>query len=135
MQNNSVVVLYNYSKMEEQQTVKNISKTLGIPKYTISNFCNQGLIPHVRRNSKGFRVLEPWQVDLLQILLGMKQAGFAHKEIRQYSRLFRQGKQTEKERLAMLTTRKHQLRQEISERQKAIDFIERQEEIAQNGSE
>ena len=59
----------------------------------------------------------------------MKQSGFASREIRQYSRLYRQGDTTIAERTALLTTRKRQLWQEITDRQKAIDFIERQEEI------
>ena len=72
--------------------------------------------------------MSPAQVDLLEIFLQMRQAGFRPKELRQYSRLYRQGSSTGAKRLAMLTTRKHQLRQEILDRQKAVDFIERQEE-------
>lgn len=62
----------------------------------------------------------------------MKQAGFTTAEIRQYSRLYRHGDSTLPERTAILTTRKRQLWQEITERQKAIDFIERQEELSQS---
>ncbi len=112
-----------------QLTIKDASESLGVPKYSITNLCNQGLIPHVRRDQRHRRILEPWQVDLVQVLLGMKQAGFRPKDIRQYSRLYRQGPSTEAERLAMLTTRKRQLWHEIETRQKAIDFIERQEEV------
>lgn len=114
--------------MEEKYTTKEASVILGTPKHTVNNFCRQGLIPHVRRDSNGYRVLEPWQIDLLKVLLSMKRAGFTHKELRRYSRLFRQGKHTAAERLAMLTTRKRQLWHEIEARQKAIDFIERQED-------
>lgn len=109
-------------------SVKEVSEALGVPKYTVSRLCNQGLVPHVRRNEHGRRILEPWQVDLIAILLNMKQAGFRSRDIRRYVQLFRQGKHTEAERLAMLTTRKRQLWHEIEVRQKAIDFIERQEE-------
>lgn len=112
-------------------TTQETAKTLNVSTQSIRRLCNQGLIPHVRRDQHRRRVLESWQVDLIAIILGMKQAGFRPKEIRQYARLFRQGRQTESERLAMLTTRKRQLWHEIEARQKAIDFIERQEEIAQ----
>ena len=75
------------------------------------------------------------RVDLIAILIKMRSAGFSTKELRQYSRLYRQGDSTADERLAMLTTRKRQLWQEIKERQESIDFIERQEELAGQKSE
>lgn len=112
------------------QTTAEAAQSLSTTTQTIRRLCNQGLIPHVRRDQRHRRILEPWQVDLAQVLLGMKQAGFRSKEIRQYSRLYRQGPSSEAERLAMLTTRKRQLWHEIEARQKAIDFIERQEELA-----
>lgn len=117
------------NKMTEHITVAQASEILHVKYSTVRSFLDRGLVPHVRRDAKKNRILEPWQVDLLQILISMKQAGFSSKELRRYSRLFRQGRQTQAERLAMLTTRKHQLWQEIEVRQKAINFIERQEEL------
>ena len=111
-------------------SINEAAKMLGVKGTSIRYYLNNGLVPHVRRARNGYRVLEMWQIDLLQILLNMKQAGFGTKQIRHYASLFREGKQTEAARLAMLTTRKHQLWQEIEQRQKAIAFIERQEEIA-----
>lgn len=115
---------------EQRFTIKEVCRQLNVPRHTVSHFCERGFIPHVRRNRKGFRVLEPWQIDLLNILIKMKQAGFDAKQLRQYSRLYRQGEATARERLAILITRKHQLQNEIKERQAAIDFIEREEELA-----
>ncbi len=117
--------------METKRTysIREAADSLNSTVATIRHFCNQGLIPHVYRDQHHRRILEAHQVELARILLGMKQAGFRPKEIRQYSRLYRHGASTEAERLAMLTTRKRQLWHEIEARQKAIDFIERQEEI------
>ena len=109
-------------------SLKEASEQLSVPLAKVRHLCNSGLIPGVRRNAYGHRLLSPAQVDLLEIFLQMRQAGFRPKELRQYSRLNRQGSSTGAKRLAMLTTRKHQLRQEILDRQKAVDFIERQEE-------
>lgn len=122
--------------MEEKLPIDAVARKFNITAVTVRRLCNQGLIPHVKRDRNGRRILDSWQVDLIAVLLGMKQAGFRPKEIRQYARLFRQGKQTAVERLAMLTTRKRQLWHEIEARQKAIDFIERQEEsFAQENSQ
>ncbi len=116
-------------------TTADISKQLGVPKHIITYLCNRGLVQHIKRTRLGYRTFTHEQVDLIAILIKMRSAGFSTKELRQYSRLYRQGDSTADERLAMLTTRKRQLWQEIKERQESIDFIERQEELAGQKSE
>lgn len=117
--------------MEQEDTflLPTAAKKLGVRPHVLRHFCNKGLIPGVRRNRRGYRVLNEAQLDLAQILIEMKRAGFTTTELRQYSKLSRQGDSTLAERTAILTTRKRQLWQEITERQRAIDFIERQEEL------
>ena len=116
-------------------TTADISKQLGVPKHIITYLCNRGLVQHIKRTRLGYRTFNQEQVDLIAILIKMRSAGFSTKELRQYSRLYRQGDSTADERLAMLTTRKRQLWQEIKERQESIDVIERQEELAGQKSE
>lgn len=116
----------------QTKTILEVANLLQIPRNTVRNFCNRGLVPHVRRDAKHQRIFEPWQVDLLGILINMRQAGFRSRELKRYSALYRQGSKTSAERLAMLTTRKRQLWQEIADRQAAIDFIERWEETHQS---
>ncbi len=113
----------------ETYTTTEICNDLNVSRHVITRMCRRGLIPHIKHTRLGYRVFNQEQVDLIAILLKMRSAGFTPAELRQYSRLYRQGESTAEDRLAMLTTRKHQLWQEIKERQKAIDFIERQEEL------
>lgn len=114
---------------EDLITTIEASKKLETSARIIRHFCDSGYILHVRRNRKYQRVLTPAQFELLATLVKMKQSGFKKAEIKRYAKLARQGRDTENERLAILTTHKHQLQQEIKDRQAAIDFIERQEEL------
>ncbi len=111
-------------------SVSDASKKLKASSRTVRYFCDAGYIPHVKRNRRYQRLLTPAQFELLTILVKMKQAGFRKSEIKRYAKLARQGHSTAAQCLAVLTTRKHQLWQEIKARQAAIDFIERQEELA-----
>ncbi len=117
---------------EDLITTSEASKKLETSARTIRHFCDSGYIPHIKRNRKYQRVLTPEQFELLAILVKMKQSGVKKPEIKRYTKLARQGSTTEHERLAILTTQKHQLQQEIKDRQVAIDFIERQEELSAN---
>ena len=128
-------ITYNDNMTLETYTTADVCKQLGVPRYTVTNLYKRGLIPHVKHNRFGRRTFTHEQVDLIAILIKMRSAGFSTKELRQYSRLYRQGDSTADERLAMLITRKRQLWQEIKERQESIDFIERQEELAGQKSE
>jgi len=113
----------------ETYTITDICQQLNASRYKIGYLCKRGLVPHIKHNRLGRRVFNQEQVDLIAILLKMRAAGFTTAELRQYSRLYREGEATAERRLAMLTTRKRQLWQEIKERQDSIDFIERQEEL------
>lgn len=118
---------------QEQLIIANsMAEELGVSTRTLRHFCDSGYIPHIKRNHKYQRILTQEQFKLLTILVRMRQTGFSKAEIKRYAKLARLGKATEPERLAILTTKKHQLQQEIKDRQTAIDFIERQEEIYQD---
>lgn len=105
------------------------AEKLGVKTHVLRYLCNKGLIPGVRRDRRGYRVLDQAQLELAKVLIDMKRAGFAANDLRRYSRLCRQGDATQTERTAILTTRKRQIWREITELQHAIDFIERQEEL------
>lgn len=109
-------------------TLKEASSISGVPIRTLRRLCVTGLIPRVKRNRSGYRVLTEEQINLAQALFKMKSSGFKAREIRHFSQLYREGNRTKEERKAILVTRKRQLWQEIEARQAAIDFIERQEE-------
>lgn len=117
--------------MEEKTSIgiNEASQRLNTTAFVVRHFCDAGYIPHIRRNRRYQRQLTPEQFELLAILVRMKQAGFSNSEIKRYAKLYRQGDATAETRLAILTTKKHQLRQAIKAQQDAIDFIERQEEI------
>ncbi len=110
-------------------TIQQASSQLGVAGHTLRRLCNSGLIPNVRRNSHGFRVLEDWQTDYARTILGLRQAGMDQAELKKYTRLFRQGKETLAERKALLETQKRQLWQELEDRKQGIDFLERQVEL------
>lgn len=110
---------------EETYTLKQASKRLGIPVYTVRRFCNAGgVVLGVRRKSNGYRILSQEQVDLVGTFAQMMRAGFTMVEIKKYAKLQRAGKKTLLERKGMLTTKQHQLRQQIRDLQEYADFLE-----------
>lgn len=117
---------------DETYTLREVSRELGIPTYTVRRFCNAGLIRGIRRKRNGYRILNREQVELLKTFVRMSQVGFRMEEIKKYARLLRQGGKALTECKAMLETQRRQLWTQIEERQKGIDFIERSIEIIDN---
>lgn len=114
---------------DELYSMKVAGSQLGVSASSLRRLCNSGLIPQVRRNKFGFRVLENWQIDYARTLLQLRQAGFKTEDLRRYTRLFRQGANTLEERKAMLETQKRQLWQELDKQRQSIDNLERQIEL------
>lgn len=104
-------------------TARQVSTKLTIPSRFIRNYCRNGLIRHVRHNRAGRRMFNAEQLDQIALLYGLQKAGFTLAQLKQYLNAKDPALQK-----SLLATQKRQLWQEITERQQAIDFIERQEE-------
>jgi len=117
---------------EEPKTkynIREVSAILNVPQNTLRRLCNSGLVPYVRRNHLGHRMLEDWQITHIRIILGLRQAGLKTPELKRYTRLVRQGHSALPECKALLETQKRQLWQNLESIQQSIDFLERQVEL------
>lgn len=74
-------------------------------------------------------MFEGWQVDWLRTLIELRDSGLEITTLRKYAKLCRQGDMTIAERKAILTTRKHQILQEIEELNSHLGFLEQHEEL------
>lgn len=114
---------------KSEYRMKVACEKLGVSGDVLRHLCNSGLIPQVRRDHLGRRVLADWQIDYARVLLQLRRAGFKTADLKRYTRLFRQGASTLAERKAMLETQKRQLWQELDEQRQSIDDLERQIEL------
>lgn len=115
--------------MEEKlYTTKQARELLGLSADAMRAYLIRGLIPNLKRSRTGRIMLTEWQLDWLQVLTGLRRAGFTMEELKQYTRLCRRGEKTLTERKAMVETKRQQVWRELEECQKRVDILTRKED-------
>lgn len=110
-------------------SMREVSKLLDTPAYTLRRYCNSSLLPGWRHSVGVRRSFTTEQVERLRTIAGLHKAGLTTKEVRQYLDRY-QDVDMEARRYCreILATHKRQVWQELEELQKTIDFLERQED-------
>ena len=87
-------------------------------------YCNEGLVPNVKRDRRNYRVFDEHDIKWIQSLNYLKSCGMSIAEMKQYLALCMEGEGTIPERKVILAEKKETLLKSITELQKAVAYID-----------
>lgn len=87
-------------------------------------YCNEGLVPNVKRDRRNYRVFDEHDIKWIQSLNCLKSCGMSIAEMKQYLALCMEGEGTIPERKVILAEKKETLLQSITELKKAVAYID-----------
>ena len=105
-------------------TMMQVCRELGMTYQTLKFYCNQGLVPNVKRDRNNRRVFSANDVEWLRGLTHLKRCGMSIEEMRAYLGLCLEGPASIPERKAMLAEKRGRLVEKLAEVQESIDYID-----------
>lgn len=91
---------------------------------TLKFYCNEGLIPNVKRDNNNRRVFDERDVKWIKDLTCLKRCGMSIQEMKEYLDLCLQGESTIMQRKEMLTKKQEALRVTIKELEDSVAYID-----------
>ena len=105
-------------------TMKQVCQKLDMTYETLKYYCNEGLIPNVKRDKNNYRIFDDNNVNWISSLTCLKKCGMSIQDMKKYLGLCLQGSSSIPERKEMLAIQKELLTQKINELKESIDFID-----------
>lgn len=104
-------------------SMKETCEKTGLTYDTLKFYCNEGLIPNVKRNKSNYRVFSDNDINWIKNLTCLKNCGMSIIEMKNYLKLCLKGQASISERQDILEAKLYELEQKKQEIQKSIDFI------------
>ena len=108
-------------------TMKEACKLTGLPYETLKFYCNQGLVPNVKRSESNYRLFDECDIKWINSLCCLKSCGMSVGEMKEYLALCLQGQASIPERKAILERHREDLEKRMREIQSSIDYIDRKQ--------
>ncbi len=105
-------------------TMKQACELTGMTYETLKYYCNEGLVPNIKRSEANYRLFDEHNINWIKDLVCLKKCGMNIQEIKEYLDLCLQGERTIPQRQIMLAEKKAQLKKSIEELSASIDYIE-----------
>ena len=103
--------------------MKDVCKITGISYETLKFYCNQGLVPNVKRDEHNFRIFDQHDVEWIKSLTCLKRCGMSINEMKEYLAFCLQGIKSIPQRKIMLETKQKELFLKLKKVQDSIDYI------------
>lgn len=87
-------------------------------------YCNEGLVPNVKRDSRNYRVFDEHDIKWIQSLNCLKNCGMSIAEMKEYLTLCMEGENSIPTRKVILAAKKEELLQSMQKLQDAVDYID-----------
>lgn len=105
-------------------TMKQTCEQVGMTYEALKFYCNQGLVPNVKRDKNNYRVFDDRDIEWIKGLTCLKRCGMSIEDMKTYLTLCLQGQSTIPERKVILEKQRKLLSEKISDLQKDIDYID-----------
>ncbi len=104
-------------------TMKETCKKTGLNYDTLKFYCNEGLVPNVKRDKHNYRIFDDNNIAWIKSLSCLKNCNMSIGEMKKYLNLCLDGEQTIPERQVILDIKLKELENRMQEIQKSIDYI------------
>lgn len=110
-------------------SMKETCEKVGMSYQTLKFYCNQGLIPNVKRDKNNYRIFDDNNIGWIQSLMCLKKCGMSIQDIKSYLNLCLKGKSSIPERKQILEKQKENLQAKIAELNESINFIDYKQQL------
>ena len=104
-------------------SMKDVCKQVNMSYETLKYYCNEGLIPNVKRDERNYRVFDDKDISWIKSLTCLKKCGMGITEMKLYVALCLDGESTIPKRKDILEKKKKTLLDKLQEINDCIDFI------------
>ena len=105
-------------------TMMRVCKETDMTYQTLKFYCNEGLVPNVKRDKNNRRVFDERDIAWIKSLSCLKNCGMSIQEMKDYLALCLQGEVTIPQRKEMLAHKQEALRKTMRQIQESIDYID-----------
>ena len=113
-------------------SMKEVCRKTGMTYEALKFYCNQGLVPNVKRDDHNYRVFDDRDVVWIESLGCLKRCGMSIQEMQDYVALCLQGEASIPERKILLGEKRGQLLERIRELEDAVHYIDWKQEFYDN---
>lgn len=108
-------------------TMKETCAQTGLSYETLKFYCNQGLVPNVKRDQNNRRIFSDKDIAWIQSLNCLKNCDMRIAEMKEYIDLCLAGESSIPERKKILKIKQDALREQMKRIQESIDYIDRKQ--------
>lgn len=104
-------------------SMKQTCEKTGLSYDTLKFYCNEGLVPNVKRDKNNYRVFSDKDIEWIKSLSCLKSCNMSITEMKEYLDLCMQGESSILERKKILDLKLKELQNKINEIQDSINYI------------
>ena len=105
-------------------TLMQVCRETDMTYQTLKYYCNEGLVPNVKRDKNNRRVFDEADVKWIKDLICLKKCGMSIQEMKEYLDLCLQGQSTIPRRKELLAKKQDALRASIQELEDSVSYID-----------
>lgn len=105
-------------------TMMQVCKETSMTYQALKFYCNEGLVPNVKRDKNNHRVFDERDIAWISNLTCLKKCGMSIQEMKEYLSLCLQGESTIPQRKLVLAQKQEALRQQIRELEDSVAYID-----------